>query len=449
MPSRSRGSVRWLVEKEVRELAASRSFWLLLLVVGLLVGHAFITSVDLYAEVSGAAGGPSALSEGLRPLEGFIVPTFGAYDLAATLLFPFVVIRLVAAEKQTGALQLTLQTPWPLSATIAAKGIVLLGAWIVSMIAGGLALVMWASIGGHLSAPETLTVLLGYLLRGVLTIGIASAAAALAASAASAAIVALTITLGTWALDYVAAARGGTIAAIAAYTPTSALRVFEHGELRVATVLVLLVIGIGGLAVASLWLDEGRPIRDRVLRCAGAVLLTAVLCVAFSRIRASRDVSEDRRNSFPRADEAALASISAPLRVTVYLAAEDPRLVDLERGVLAKLRRTMREVDVVYSANGRTGLFERPGDHYGEIWYELNGKREMLRSSTPEIVLETIYRLAGVTPPAPSDEPVQAGYPLHGQSSSAPWILFGLWPLVVAGAWYAARRPRSSRTNMI
>ena len=60
-----------------------------------------------------------------------------------------------------------------------------------------------AAMGGHLYAPETSTVLLGHLLRGVLTIGIASAAAALSASAASAAIVALTITLGTWALDYV------------------------------------------------------------------------------------------------------------------------------------------------------------------------------------------------------------------------------------------------------
>ena len=35
-------------------------------------------------------------SQGLSPLEGIVVPTLGAYDLAATLLFPFVVIRLVA-----------------------------------------------------------------------------------------------------------------------------------------------------------------------------------------------------------------------------------------------------------------------------------------------------------------------------------------------------------------
>ena len=69
--------------------------------------------------------------------------------------------------------------------------------------------------------PRRWTVLLGYLLRGALTIGIASAAAAVSASAASAAIVALTITVGTWALEYIAAARGGAIEALAEYTPSA------------------------------------------------------------------------------------------------------------------------------------------------------------------------------------------------------------------------------------
>jgi len=35
-------------------------------------------------------------------LDGILVPTFGAYDLAVTLLFPFVAIRVIAAEKESG-----------------------------------------------------------------------------------------------------------------------------------------------------------------------------------------------------------------------------------------------------------------------------------------------------------------------------------------------------------
>ena len=73
-----------LLAKEWRELVASRSFWLLLLILGPLVGHSFITSVGLYAEASGIGGGPAALPQGLTPLDGILAPTFGAYDLAAS-----------------------------------------------------------------------------------------------------------------------------------------------------------------------------------------------------------------------------------------------------------------------------------------------------------------------------------------------------------------------------
>ncbi len=436
---------RWLIEKELRELTASRSYWLLLLVIGALVGHAFINSVEIYAEASGSAGGPAALSQGLSPLEGIVVPILGAYDLAATLLFPFVVIRLVAGDKETGALALMLQAPSRFGASVVAKGIALVAAWIIAGTAGGIALVLWRTMGGHLYAPETSTVLLGHLLRGLLTIGVAAAAGALAASAASAAIIALTVTLGTWALDYVAAARGGAIEAIAQYTPSAALRVFEHGELRVSTVLVLFTLAIGGLAIAAAWMQEGRALSRRLLGVIGIVAGVAVATTLFANVRASRDVSEDRRNSFPAADEAALHAIDQPLTVTVYLAAEDPRLVDLDRGVLAKLRRVMKRVTVVYAAQGRSGLFEKPDEHYGEVYYELGGKTAMSRSSTQEIVLETIYELAGRPPPKPIDEAAYHGYPLRAQPTGGPWVFFVAWPLVVMAAWWWVNKPKISR----
>jgi ABC-2 type transport system permease protein len=438
---------RLLLGRELRELAASRSYWLLLLVIGALVGHEFITSVGIYAEASGRGGGPAALSQGLSPLEGIVVPILGAYDLAATLLFPFVVIRLFASEKQTGALALSLQLPVSFNVVVAAKALALVIAWIVAGTAGLLALILWSSIGGHLYAPETSAVVLGHLLRGMLTIGIAAAAAALSASAASAAIIALTFTLGTWALDYVAAARGGAIATIAAYTPSAALRVFEHGELRVATVLILLTLTVAGLRIAAVWLQEGRRARDRGLRVAAIVIGAAVICAGLSQVRGSRDVSEDRRNSFPRADEAALSRIHQPLNVMVYLAAEDPRLVDLEHGVLSKLARTMDRVTITYAARSRTGLFEKPDQHYGEVWYELGGRREMNRSSTEPIVLETIYKLAGISPPAPIEEPAYRGYPLAAQSGAAPWVFFLFWPAAVIAAWWWIRRSRLSRVS--
>ena len=436
-------SLSWLTRKELRELAASRSFWLLVLMVGLLVGHAFVNSLEIYNEASGAGGGPAALAQGLTPLEGIVVPTFGAYDLAATLLFPFVVIRLVAGEKQSGELALTLQSPAPLSVAVLAKAIALMIGWIVCGLAGAIALIVWRAIGGHLGAVETFGVVIGHLLRGALTIGVGAAAGAVAASPSSAAIVALAITLGTWALDYVAAARGGALAILAEYTPSAALRVFERGEFRMSTVLVVLTLVAAGLAIATVWLREGDPIGRRVARLATVVVASAALCVGFNRVRASWDVSENRRNSFPAADETALRAIDKPLSVTVYLAAEDPRLVDLERGVLSKLRRTMRDVRITFASSGRTGLFANGADHYGEIWYELGGRREMSRSTTEPIVLETIYQLAGRTAPAPVDDVAYSGYPLKRGAPAAPWIFFIGWPVVVLAAWLWSRRPTS------
>jgi hypothetical protein len=428
------------LRKELREVVASRSYWLLLLVVGALVGHAFLTASSTYAEASGAGGGPAALAQGLNPLSGIVVPTFGAYDIAATLLFPFVVIRLIAVERETGALVLMLQAPACFVAVISAKGVALLLAWIAAGLPGLAALTWWSLMQGHLDAPEVLTVVAGHVLRGVMTIGVAAMAGALAASAASAAIVALTVTLGTWALDYAAAARGGVLETLAAYTPSAALRVFEQGELRVSTVLVMLLIGVGGLGIAAEWLRVGRT---RARRCAGAAAVTAVVAVgafASSSLRASYDLSEDRRNSFSAADESALRHIVDPLDITVYLAAADPRLTDLERGVFAKLRRVVPQVRITYAAKGRSGLFEKADDHYGEVWYSVRGNKAMSRSATEEIVLETIYDVAGIAPPTRRDEAAYPGYPMTRTPGNIGLLFFLIWPLLLGAAWWWFRR---------
>ncbi|MEP6778270.1 MAG: hypothetical protein ABJC26_00165 [Gemmatimonadaceae bacterium] len=434
-----------LIGKELRELIASRSFWLMLLVVSALVGQAFITSVNLYAEASGAGGNPAALSQGLSPLEGIAVPTFGAYDLASLLLFPFVVIRLFAIEKESGALLLMLQAPVSFLANVVAKGIALFIAWVVALLPGLTALAMWKLMNGHLYTPEIVTLLLGYLLRGIVTIGIGAVAAALSASASSAAIIALTFTLATWVLDYIAAARGGIISVVANYTPWAALRVFERGELSASVIAVLLTSSVGALLFVSQWLRVGVALASRLRFGALCALATVIVGSAAATLSASKDTSENRRNSFPAADEAALADIAQPLVITVYLAAEDPRLVDLDRGVLAKLRRTMKHVSIVYAAKGRTGLFEQAGDHYGEVWYALGDKRVMSRSATEEIVLETIFDLAGKKLPALIESVPYPGYPLDAKPVAAPWVFFGAWPLLICSLWFVLRRHNTSR----
>lgn len=429
-----------LVGKESRELLASRAFWVLLLMIGPLVGQGFVAAVNLYAEVSGAAGGPAALPQGLSPLDGILAPSFGAYDLAVMLLFPFVAIRLVASEKDSGALKLMLQAPSSVGSTVAAKGVVILSGWLIAWTPGFVALALWKSYGGHLHAPETINLLAGHLLRVILSAGVAVAAAAVSSGAATAAIVTLGFTVGTWALEFVAAGRGGFLQKLATYTPTAALHGFEQGQFRLSTVVVLLAAGVGGFALASIWLPTGRGWRFRLIGSVGVAAGVALVAWGGSLVRATWDLSENQRNSFSPADQAALREIKQPLRITVYLAPEDPRLTDLERGIIGKLRVILPRVEVDYAAQSVSGLFEAHEDHYGEVWYELGGRSVMSRSTTEPIVLETLYQLAEIQPPAASDEAGYPGYPLAAQPRNAALIFYALWPLLICGGWWVNYR---------
>jgi hypothetical protein len=415
--------------------------------VGPLVGQAFLTAVRTYSEMSGGGNGPAALAQGLSPLDGIVVPTLGAYDLAVTFLFPFVAIRLVAAERESGAARLLVQTPARLPARLAVKAGVLLLGWLAAWIAGGIALLLWRIQGGHLYAPETANVFLGHLLHTFVAAGVAVAAASVCRSSASAAIVTLGFTVGTWALDFVAVGREGLVARLAELTPAAALRTFEHGELRLATVAILILVGLAGFAFAGVWLDPYAKLATRIGRSvalAGIVLGAATVASSW---RSGWDLSEDRRSSFSRADEAALRRIHEPVEVTVHLAPEDPKRLDLDRNVLAKLRRVLPSFRVSYASQSRTGLFESD-EHYGEIWYEIPGRgRALVRSTIEPVVLGELYKLAniaGMAPPADSDPPYP-GYPLAAEPRGANLVFYLAWPLAVGLAFAASRgRWRSS-----
>jgi ABC-2 type transport system permease protein len=434
-----------LLRLEAGELASSRSAWLYLAAMGPLVGHAFSTAVVAYAEASGAGGGPAALPQALSPLDGILVPALGADDLALTLLYPFVAIRLISEEKTSGAGRLAAQSPAGLAARLGAKLAAAVGLWLLAIVPALLAVGLWRGYGGHLYAPELATLLLGHFLRFLLATSVAFAAAAVADGAASAAIVALGFTVGTWALDFVGTGRGGFLGAAARYTPAAALRTFERGELSRATTGVLVAATLTLFAVAREWLVPWRTIAAKAVRSAAILAAGAVVGAALAQVRGGRDLSEDRRNSFSRADEAALARIEQPVTITVRLAPEDPRLFDLERGVLSKLRRVVPHLTVRYDAasSAPSGLFAAPGSGYGENEYRVGSRAATSKSTTAPIVLGEIYRLAGVPAPVSTDESYP-GYPLRAVPPRrwASFVFYAGWPLAVGLALVLERRGR-------
>jgi hypothetical protein len=184
----------------------------------------------------------------------------------------------------------------------------------------------------------------------------------------------------------------------------------------------------------------GRPRRYRAYETAGVLLGAAALAFACAHAFASWDTSEARANSFPEADEQALRRLPGPLRIEVHLAPEDPRRSDLEARALSKLRRLLPRLEVRYVASTSIGIFEQTRAGYGEIWYTLGGRRTMSRVTTAEGVLEAIYDLASIKPPAENDESIFRGHPLAVPPRGANIVYCGVWPaLVLAAAFFSGK----------
>jgi hypothetical protein len=123
------------------------------------------------------------------------------------------------------------------------------------------------------------------------------------------------------------------------------------------------------------------PLRAKLLRSLGCAAVTSALVLLAAQVRTTIDVTEDRRNSFPAADQRALATLREPLVITVHLAPEDPRYVDLRRNVLGKLERVLPNVTIRLVASqsfiGRSG-----DDSYGEVEYAYAGRTDRSRSTS-------------------------------------------------------------------
>jgi ABC-2 type transport system permease protein len=440
--SRSRAFL-WLLNKECRELIVSRAWWVLLLIMGPLVGMSFIGSVRTYAEVSGLNGGSAGVGEALSPLIGVWAPTFSACELAAVFLLPFVVIRLVAGDRESGALKLELQQGMSMIAVIAAKGLVLMAGWLVAMLPPLSAILLWKSYGGSVYAPELIALIAGHLLNAGLTIGLAAALAALTEHHSTAAILTLGVTVGTWVISFLGSVQGGWWERAAEYTPAAMVSEFQHGLVRLDVILTAIVITLTGLGLAAIWMRLGMSVRQRIYESGSLGILAAVAILACTFVNANWDASESRGNSFPEADERMLRQIHAPLRVEVHLAPEDPRRMDLENHALSKLRRIMPKLQVSYLAATSIGLFEQANSGYGEIWYEIAGRRTMSRATTVEGVLEAIYSVASMAAPVETDESIFRGHPLAVPPKGASVIFYAVWPgLFLMSAILARRKLR-------
>ena len=418
-----------LLAKELWEILSGRALWTVLLLMCPLVGCSFFQAVSLYGEASTAGLQSPVLANSLSPLDGILVPTLGASYVAITLLFPFVAIRVLGLEKESGALRLLVQMPYRSSSLITAKLAAVLAAWVLSSVPALSALAIWRLFGGHLSAPETLNLLFGHLLYGLLVGAIALFAASVSESAATAAIVTLAFTIGSWVLDFTVAGHPGLLEWVASLSLTQVLRTFEQGLLSVGLVVGIGTAVCGFAALANVWLPPGIHARNKLVRSIVCVLVAAIALGLATQIRLSIDVTEDQRNSFPVADQRVLVKLAEPLVVTVIWRRKTPDTRICSATCWRSWNGCYRTCQSVWRAGGKASQ-----------------PMPATIATSPREILPLLYGLAGVSRPAPAPGSDYPGYPLVARGEFALlWFLGGL-PLCIAFVWWRSRRlPTNSR----
>jgi hypothetical protein len=427
----SRPRLAWLILiQEVRGLLMSPALWTMLIVVSLLVGYSFLQAVDLFSRASRTALSYSELARGMNPLEGIFVPMFGAYYLSQTLLLPFIAIRLVGLDKQSGVLKLLLQlrlsTFSLCSLKIVAMGLV----WGISMIPAAVALTFWYQLGGHIFVPELAVLLAGHGLYSLVVITMAMFAATISDSLPTAAMLCLAATLGLWVLDFAASGHGGILGILGRFSLTGMLRQFENGLLSTGYVTVFLALAILFFMLTVIWLHPGRRLSAKTGKSVVAMGLLGIGTAMVILSPRYMDVTENRRHSFNPAATRALRQLTGPLTMTIHLDAQDSRLLDLEQGVLARLRRSVQKLNIQYTPSLSTGLFQAAGsDKYGLIQYEYGGKNDQSYSNSEDEILSIIYHLAGIKV-VPDPVPDYKGYPLVADASGSRWWFYLYLPLI-------------------
>lgn len=422
---------------EIRQLLTGRAWLGLAVILSLLVGSTFAKAVGIFTEGSRAALTSPDLAQGMNPFDGILGPTFGSAYLVATLLLPFVAIRQIGADRESGALKLLLGLGNSPLRLVMRKAAVLALTWTILLLVPLSAALLWSRSGGHLSGVELGGLLFGHLLYGLVVIALSLLAGSLGRSSATASLMVLAATLGSWVIDFEGAAGEGWTSRLAALSLTQALRPLERGLLSLGHVLAWSAFILVALGLAALWLHPGRPLLRKVLYSVGGLALVMLIFLGVPRLQKSWDLTEDRRHSFPIGVERALLRIPERLDIEVRLSAEDPRWMDLDRSILRRLKRVVPDMRVFRSGDSNAfGRYSQGGeDHYGEVIYRYQGREDLSRSTSAEEILPLIWKLTGLHPPEEGADVAYSGFPKVLEAPPGMIWFRLILPLLFAALW--------------
>ena len=426
--------------QEIRGLLVAPALWVMLIIVSLLVGYSFFQAIDLFSQASRTALSFPDMASGMSPLEGIFVPTFGAYYLSQTLLMPFVAIRLIGLDKQSGALKLLLQLPLSPFALCGLKLTAMGLVWLISLLPALSAIILWQYWGGYFSVPEIATLLAGHGLYSLTVISIAMFAATISDSLPTAAMFCLAVTLGSWVIDFAASGQSGILKILGNLSLTGMLRHFENGLLATNHIISFLSLAALFFLLTVIWLHPGHRLFLKMGKSFVTLLLLGIVVSSTSLVPRYLDVTENRRHSFNPADTRALKEVQEPLTITIHLDPQDSRLLDMEKDILAKLRRSLPKLTFKYEQSKQKGLFSATeNDNYGIIEYDYNGQHDQSYSNSANEILPIIYKLAGLQV-IPDFVPTYHGHPHIVDATGSRWWFYIFLPLLFLCAGIYGRK---------
>ncbi len=425
----------WLLRRELALVFGARATWLVAAVCAVLVGHGFALALDLYAAASRTAGDQALMLRELDPLAGIVRPMLGGLYLAVALLLPVIAARGLAIEKERGSYGALVLRAGGSERVIAAKLVAALAGGGLLLAAPLVLCIAYALAGGHVDPIETAVALAGHALHVAVIACIAVAAAAACRTVAQATVVALAVSLASWAID--ASDGFAALAWLGALDWASLgkkLAPFEQGIVHVGAVASLAVVAVVVAAIAVVLGRIDFRARRRAI-AAGLAAAALVMLWLLGGVRRGYDWSEQRRASLPPAVVAALREIPDRIELDVWLDRDDGRRWQVERDALAKLVLARPDTIVRTPLDGATDrLAERDAD-YGRIVIRAGGTRETRSTSRKELVT-LVLEAAGVPRPA-WVQPDYPGYPFAAEGATRA-LLAALAYLVVPAAFVLA-----------
>jgi ABC-type transport system involved in multi-copper enzyme maturation permease subunit len=409
--------MRWLLRRELAIALRARVTWFVAAISALLVGHGFVLALDLYTAASRSALRHALLQHELDPLAGVVRPTLGGLYLAAAILLPVTAARALAIEKERGSYGALALQVGSTHRIVLAKLIAALAVAALLLLPPLVLFLVYGAIGGRLDAVETLTAALGHGLDLILITAASLAAAAATRTVAQAVVLAVALSLGSWAID-----ASGEFAALAWMGSLEwasvgrRLAPFEHGVFHLGSLAWLLVASLSLIAIALVVARIEHTARRWWIACAiGALALP--LLVVLGRVHRGYDGSEQHRHSFPPAIVDGLRALPGDLALDVWLDRDDGRRTELERGPLAKLLLARPDAELRMPLDGGSGALAVRDADYGRIVVHVGDQTRETRSSSDEELVGCLFDAADRPMPR-WDEPAYPGYPFVAEHTA-------------------------------